>query len=143
MGEAVAPFTLLLYLIHFLVEETEVQGQGAPCISHPCQCLCPHLCQGNLQGSDPAWVISPPSAMYDILPGFQLQIPQLGTNHSFLEEQVPRPQTRHNRCFLNTRTIGREKLSRRLNSSSRPVENVSSQSSLLMLFQPVLEDGLE
>lgn len=99
--------------------------------------------QGNLEGSDPAWVISLPSAMYNILPGFQLQIPQLGTNYSFLEEQVPRPQTQHNRCFLNTRTIGRERLSCRLNSSSRPAENVSSQSSFLTLFQPVLEDGLQ
>lgn len=103
-----APFALLFHLTHFLVEETEVQGQGAPCISRPCQRLCPHLSQANLEGSDPAWVVSPPSAMYNILPGFQLQISQLKTNHSFLEGQVPRPQTWHNRCFLNTRTIGRE-----------------------------------
>lgn len=108
MGESMAPFALLFHLTPFLVEETEVQGQGVPCISRPCQRFCPHLSQANLEGSDPAWVISPPSAMYNILPGFQLQISQLKTNHSFLEGQVPRPQTWHNRCFLNTRTIGRE-----------------------------------
>lgn len=103
-----APFALLFHLTPFLVEETEVQGQGVPCISRPCQRFCPHLSQANLEGSDPAWVVSPPSAMYNILPGFQLQISQLKTNHSSLEGQVPRPQTWHNRSFLNTRTIGRE-----------------------------------